>query len=418
MTKSYKIDAELLFDGKNDPIKNGSVVFEGKKITYTGTLEGAPSADKQFKTNVVLPGLWDSHVHYFGIKGASEMEWNLDSTIARAARAAYDAKAAIKAGFTSTREVGGIGIKLRDAINDGTIIGPNIYAAGEGLGITGGHADAHDFPLDFVRKKAEQSWSSIGPVDGPWEAVKAARVQFREGADLIKVMGSGGVMSQRDSPMHQEFADEELRAIVKEAESKDRIVAAHVHGAAGIAAALRTGVKTIEHGTWLDEELCDLMIEKEAILVPTIFIQKRLHEKGTEFGASDAVMEKIAEVVVRHQETMKMAYERGVKIAMGTDIYSSGPDSLVPWGMNSKELEYYVDVGMSSKEALITATSMGPKTLGPRAPKSGELKEGYDADILLLSENPFDDIKILQDQKNIAGVFKGGKLEVNRGLTI
>ncbi|MHA2170363.1 MAG: amidohydrolase family protein [Candidatus Kariarchaeaceae archaeon] len=416
MGKTYRIDAEVLFDGINDPIKSGTIIFDQNKITYVGTTEGAPNGDIQLQSNTVIPGLWDSHVHYFGVKGASEMEWNLSSSFSRAARAAYDARAAIESGFTSTREVGGIGLKLRDAINDGTIPGPHIYAAGEAMGITGGHADAHDFPLDFVYSRAKEHWGSLGPVDGPWEAVKAVRAQFREGADLIKVMGSGGVMSQRDSPMHQEFADAELRAIVEEAESKERIVAAHVHGAAGIAAALRTGVKTIEHGTWLDEDLCNQMIENDAILVPTIFIQKRLHEKGREFGASEAVMEKIAVVVKRHQETMKLAFKKGVSIAMGTDIYSSGPDSLVPWGMNAKELEYYVDIGMSNKEALVTATSMGPKTLGPRAPKSGVLKEGFDADVLLLQKNPLDDITILQDKENIAGVFKSGKLEVNWGL--
>lgn len=412
MGKTYRIDAELLFDGVNDPIKDGAVVFEENKILYAGTQEGAPSADMSYTTQTVLPGLWDCHTHFFGVKGASEMEWVTESVIARSARAIYDAKACIEAGFTTVREVGGIGLKLRDAINDGTSIGPRIYSAGSALGISGGHADSHNFPLDFVHTEARKNWSSMGPVDGPWEAVKAARIQFREGADLIKIMGSGGVMSQRDSPHHQEFSDDELRAIVQECHSKERIVASHTHGAAGIKAALNAGVKTIEHGTWLDEDLCDLMIEKDAILVPTIFIQIRLHEMGRDFGASELVMAKIAEVVVQHRTAMKMAYERGVKIALGTDIYSSGPDSMVPWGMNAKELEHYVNVGMSPKEALVTATSMGPPTLGPQAPQSGQLKEGYDADILMVAANPFDDITVLQDKHNIQGVFREGKIQV------
>ena len=297
------------------------------------------------------------------------------------------------------------------------ILGPHVYSAGRALGVTGGHSDDHNFPLDFVHKAAERSWGSMGPVDGPWEAIKAMRIQFREGADLIKIMGSGGVMSQRDSPHHQEFSDEELQALVKEATSKERIIASHTHGAAGIRAVLNAGVKTVEHGTWLDEELCDLMIEKDAILVPTIYIQIRLHEKGRDFGASEAVMTKIAEVVEQHRKTMQLAYKKDVKIAMGTDIYSSGADSLVPWGENAKELEYYVNIGMSTVEAMRTATAMGPKTLGPRAPKSGELKVGYDADVLVLDCNPFEDITTLQNKENIKGVIKSGILVVDRGVT-
>ncbi|MFV2015785.1 MAG: amidohydrolase family protein, partial [Candidatus Heimdallarchaeota archaeon] len=334
MTKSKKIVAEILFDGYNEPIKDGAVVFENGKITYAGTAEGSPSADITYEGKTVLPGLWDCHVHLFGVKGASEAEWNLSSHIARAARAIFDAKAAVEAGFTSVREVGGLGLKLREVVDDGTCPGPKIYAAGSALGITGGHADSHTYPLDFVHTRAREMWGSLGPVDGPWEAVKAMRVQFREGADLIKIMGSGGVMSQRDSPHHQEFSDVELEALVTEATSKERIIASHTHGAAGIRAALKAGVKTIEHGTWLDDELMDLMMEKDAILVPTIFIQQRLRDLGEKFGASELVMEKIRVVADKHKETMKLAYKKGIQIALGTDIYSSGMDSLVPWGMH------------------------------------------------------------------------------------
>lgn len=408
----YRIDTNFLFDGFEQH-ENYSIVFKGKTISFVGPTKDAPNVDEIIKVECVIPGLWDCHTHIFGVKGASDAEWNLSSEISRAARATYDMKAALEMGYTSIREVGGIGLKLRDAINDGTILGPHIYSAGSALGITGGHADSHNFPLDFIMEKKLRSWNSLSLCDGPWEAVKAVRIQFREGADLIKVMASGGVMSQRDNPHHQEFADEELKAIVKEAESKERVVAAHAHGEAGIRSAVEAGIHTIEHCTWLTEEIAEMMIEKGTILVPTIYIQKRLYEKGREFGASDAVMKKIKEVVKQHQKTIKFAYKKGIQIAMGTDIYSSGPDSMVPWGAHSKELEYYVDVGMSTKEALRTATSMGPKTLGPRAPKSGILKEGYNADIVLLSKNPLDDITILQFKENILGVIKSGKLEID-----
>ncbi len=414
----WRIDAELLIDGENEPIKDGSVVFEGKKIIYAGTVENAPTAEIEKQTKVVMPGMWDCHVHVFGIKGANPVEWmqaNLNP-ISPAARAAYDMKAAMEAGFTSVREAGGFGLHMKEAVNDGSIIGPNIYASGGAIGITGGHADSHSLPMNIIHQIDVQNWGGKKIVDGPLEAIKAVRLMIREGADVIKIMASGGVMSARTNPNHQEFNDEEFKAIVKEATSKGRLVMAHAHGKPGIMGAVKAGVKTIEHGTWSDEEVCELMIEKEAILVPTVYIQRRLAERGREAGATEETMVKIAMVVDEHREAMKRAQKMGVKIALGTDIFSSGADSIVPWGDHGKELEYMVEIGMSPLEAIISATSMGPKTLGQMAPKAGILREGYDADLLTLKVNPLEDITIFQEFDNITGVFKGGKLEINKGI--
>ena len=417
MTSTIKIEAELLLDGStNDPVKNGSVVFSGEKILFAGGSEDAPAADKTITAKVVMPGLWDAHTHFFGAKTASPAEWFMLTPLARMARATYDAKIALESGFTSIREVGGLGLDLSYVINDKSIPGPNIYAAGSPLGTTGGHADFHDIPIYILEAFQERMWGGGGICDGPWEAVKAVRMQLRKGAHLIKVMASGGVMSKRDNPMHREFSLTEMKAIVEEATAKDRIVAAHTHGAAGIKTAVEAGVKTIEHGTWINDELIETIIEKGVIVVPTFYIQNRLYELGPKIGLQQESIEKMNIVIHQHRENIKRAYKKGVKIALGTDIYSSGPDSAVPWGENAKELEYMVGIGMSPLEAISSATMIAAQTLGPMGPKSGMLKKDYDADILVLKEDPLKDITIFQKKENILGVIKAGELVVDRGV--
>ena len=419
MEKSVKIEADFLIDGSLDgPIKNGAVVFSGTKITYVGETEHAPNADITINEKAVMPGMWDAHAHFFGVKTANPAEWLLTPPQQMAMRVAYDAKAAIEAGITGVREAGGLGLDLKFMINDGSVKGPRVYAPGTPLGTTGGHADMHSVPLK-VLQAFDNPFFGTGLADGPWEAVKAVRAQLRRGADHIKIMASGGVMSQRDSPYHREFSYEETKAIVEEAKAKDRIVMAHAHGAAGMKVAVEAGVHSIEHGTWINEEIIDLMLEKGTFLVPTIYITRRLMELGPKMGALPEVIEKMKIVMKDHLNGMKLAYKKGVKIAMGTDIYSSaGPNSLVPWGENAKELENLTEIGMSPLEAIHAATFNGPLTLGPRAPKTGYLHEEYDADILVLKENPLGDIKVLQNKENILGVFILGKLEVNRGIKL
>ncbi len=418
MEKTVKIETDVLIDGSLDgPVKNGALVFSGSEIVYAGEAEHAPKADVTINEKAVMPGMWDTHAHFFGVKTANPSEWLLTPPTQMAMRVTYDAKTAVEAGITGVREAGGIGLDLKYMINDGSVIGPRVFAPGAPLGTTGGHADMHMVPLD-VLKAFQNPFFGSGIVDGPWEAKKAVRMQLRAGADHIKIMASGGVMSQRDSPHHQEFTYEEVKAIVEEAKAKDRIVMAHAHGAAGMKVAVEAGVHSIEHGTWINEEIIDLMIERGTFLVPTIYITRRLMELGPKMGAQPEVIEKMKVVMKDHLNGMKLAYKKGVKIAMGTDIYSSGSDSLVPWGENAKELENLTEIGMTPLEAIHASTYNGPLTLGPRAPKTGYLHEGYDADVLILKEDPLKDITILQNKQNILGVFILGELIINRGLKI
>jgi imidazolonepropionase-like amidohydrolase len=222
------------------------------------------------------------------------------------------------------------------------------------------------------------------------------------------VCASGGVLSEVDDPIHQQFTVPELRVIVEVAGLADRVVAAHCHGKPGIMAALRAGVRTIEHGTYLDDECCDAMRETDAILVPTRTIIEDM------LAARDVVppyaMAKLDAIADLHAQAVTRAYEHDVTIAMGTDIALTGPDLPNAWGQNGSEPGYLVKLGMSPLEAIEAATASGPLTLGPQAPRSGRLAEGYDADVITLDADPLADIGVLAEPDRITAVWTRGRL--------
>jgi imidazolonepropionase-like amidohydrolase len=233
---------------------------------------------------------------------------------------------------------------------------------------------------------------------------------LRRGARVIKLCASGGVASEVDSPVHQQFSMDELRAIVEEAGRAERIVAAHCHGKPGIMAALEAGCRTIEHGTFLDEEAADLFAEKGAILVPTRLIIDRLGKHAKAMGAASYVLEKIAGVVDRHREAMRLAVRKGLRIAAGTDIITTGVTGHADWGMNALELTYLEEAGMKPLRAIEAATANGPLTLGSQAPKSGQLKASYDADMIAIAGDPLRDLSVLTHPENVRKVWKSGTL--------
>jgi imidazolonepropionase-like amidohydrolase len=313
-----------------------------------------------------------------------------------------DLERALQSGITSIREVGGLGIYLARLVADGTIPGPDIYAAGAVLSMTGGHADIHAFPLDVLHA-AEGASSLLALCDGVPSCLYQVRRQLRQGARLIKICASGGVMSEVDHPIHQQFSDEEIRAIVEEAARAQRIVAAHCHGKPGIMAALRNGVATIEHGSYLDEEAAGLMVKQGAMLVPTRFIAESL--LAMKASMPEYAFRKVAAIAERHTEAMRIAIHHGVKIAAGSDIFISGP---ALWGKNSLEAFHLVKAGMTPLQAIEAATANGPATLGPQAPLSGMLAPGYNADVITLDADPLDNIALLGNADRIVGVWKAG----------
>jgi imidazolonepropionase-like amidohydrolase len=398
---TVRIEAGLLIPGREEPIEDGVVVLEGGTITYAGRGDQAPSTPDADITvvPVALPGLWEAHGHFVGIEKPDLMALVTEPLARLAARAAVDMHRTLMGGVTSVREVGGLGIDIQPAIASGSVVGPTIYGAGRVLSTTGGHSDIHAIPLEMIHNVTHFGILA----DGVPEAMKAVRTNLRKNARVIKVCASGGVMSEVDHPMHQQFSHEELVAIVEEAGRAERVVAAHCHGIAGILAALRAGVQTIEHGSFLNEEAADMMVAQGAIYVPTRFVVDQL--LGMEEILPPYAYKKGLMVADAQAAAMKLAASKGVKIAMGTDIFVSGD----LYGKNSLEIKFLQDAGLTALEAIEAATANGPDTIGPQAPMSGQLKEGYDSDVIAIDFNPLEANSGWGDPDRVTHVWQGGK---------
>jgi len=401
---TLRIDADLLIPGRGEPIHNGAVITEGSQITYAGPTSGAPTdaGPADASVPVVMPGLWDCHIH-FGTPTPEEfndLPFAPPSTMG--ARAVDELGRTLDGGVTSVREVGGVGIELVGEINAGRIRAPHLYGAGGIMSPTAGHADQHSIPLPSLEALNDRYEFFFNVADGVPGVLKAVRRNLRRDAKVIKICTSGGVMSEVDHWSHQQFSDAEITAIVEEAARADRIVAAHAEGKAGIMAALRCGVRTIEHGDQIDDEVIDLMLEKEIILVPTIWIGRQIHAMSE--GMPEHVQRKMAELIDMGAESIRMAIAAGVPIAMGTDMFIHGP----LYGTNSLEIAHMVELGMDPLVSIESATANGPATLGPQAPLSGQLREDYDADIIALDFNPLEEPTSWGDPDRVTHVWRSG----------
>jgi imidazolonepropionase-like amidohydrolase len=403
-----RINAGVLIPGDGPPVADGVLLADGPAISYAGPATSAPATPGAdvIAAPVVMPGLWDCHGHFMGARSLDLTQLAQEPTALRAARSARDLANALQAGITSVREVGGLGVYLARAVTEGILDGPAIYAAGAILSTTGGHGDLHSYPLSFVADFAQHD-GTLRLADGTAECMRAVREQLRRGARLIKVCASGGVLSEVDSPIHQQFTDSELRAIVEIAALAERVVAAHCHGKPGIMAAIEAGVRTIEHGTYLDEEACDAMVETGTILVPTRSIVEEILKHLDDVPPYAA--QKLTAIAQTHADAVRLAIQRGVTVAMGTDICITGMDLPNSWGNNGAELAHLVALGMTPLQAIAAATAVPPRTLGPQAPRSGQLAAGFDADFLTLDADPLADISVLSKPDLIAGVWRAGR---------
>ncbi|KAK3988768.1 hypothetical protein QBC44DRAFT_328871 [Cladorrhinum sp. PSN332] len=420
------IHARLLIPGADKPIPNGSLVIKDKLIDWVGPEHDLPVKyrDPSLPHRVIfvrylMPGLWDVHAHFDGESqdedGANYVGFLATHPATAGARIAKGCWEALQRGYTSLRDVAGFGCEVAKAIEDGTIIGPNVYSSGACLSQTAGHGDVFPMPAGDVLLRL--GVGSVTPghfgsnmsmlVDGVEECRKGVRLQIRRGAKVIKVFASGGVMSRDDNPLYAQFSQEELDCIVSEAARQGRVVAAHVHGKPGILAAVKAGVATVEHVSFADDECIDRMQEKGTVFVSTrTIIEVLLNSEGKGLGKEN--WEKLKLVASHHQTAYELAIKREVPIALGTDT--------APGFNMAVELEYAVKCGLSNLEAIKAATANGPLTVGPQAPLTGQLKEGYEADIIAVAENPVEDVKVLQKHKNITWVWKGGK--VFKGLGV
>ena len=417
------ICTDLLIPGRGDPIRHAAVVLEEGKIVFVGSKDECPGKYEKaprVEVPIVMPGLWDCHTHFSG--GSSDpSQFLLPSPATCGARIARSFHDTLMAGFTSVRDLGSYAIEASKAVENGIILGPNVYGAGAAISQTAGHGDIFELPIGWVWRSCGVNAGNDNPgvstlciADGVEECRKAVRLQIRRGAKLIKVLASGGVLSRDDDPKFQQFSDEELKVMVDEAGRMNRIVAAHVHGKNGIMAALRAGCRTLEHGSYLDDEAIEIMKEKGVMLIATRTVveegMKHLDTLGPQQRA------KMIQINGVHKAAYAHAVKNGVKCALGTDLGPSTPGKSFAHGTNGGELAYAVEAGMSPLEAIEAATANGPDTLGPMAPKSGQIRVGYDADVIALTRNPLDDINVFKEVKNITHVWKGGKLSKGPGV--
>ncbi|KAF2162959.1 hypothetical protein M409DRAFT_68898 [Zasmidium cellare ATCC 36951] len=417
--KPLRIDANLLIPGRGKPIPNASLIYHNAKILHVGPTPSLPkpyaSLSPSFTVPILMPGLWDAHVHFFGEASPSLENVAYTPPALAGLRAARDLVSLLDAGFTNVREVGGYGVDVARGVEEGWIPGPHIYAAGAPLSQTAGHGDLHTVPLSLMHDKMAAGMP-LCLADGVDEAIKGTRTQIRRGAKVIKICSTGGVMSRIDSPRAAQFTNKELEAVVEEARRTGLVVASHAHGTEGILAAINAGVHTIEHGSYLTSSAIDLMVSKKIMLIAT----RTIIVNGVENPASmtPEAYKKLLEVADSNRKSYEAAIKAGVKCALGTDLGLSNAELGFYHGMNGREFGYAVDAGMSPLEAIEAGTANGPDTLGPQAPKSGILKEGYDADFIALTKSPLEDIGVLARPGEVSHVWKGGRLfkEPGRGV--
>jgi len=407
MAKAQKtfIWCGTLIDGvSNQAVKDKTIIIEKNIIIEVrdGYAPGA-TGDKviDLKTKTVMPGLMDMHVHLESEtkKGGYADRFTMNPEDLAFQSAKY-AETTLMSGFTTVRDLGGSGVNiaLRNAVNKGLTIGPRIYTAGKAIATTGGHAD----PTNGYRKDMMgDPGPDKGVVNGVEDCRKAVRQRYKEGADLIKITATGGVLSLAKNGSNPQFTEEEIRAVVETAKDYGFTVAAHAHGAEGIKRAIRAGVTSIEHGTYMDEEGMQLMKQHGTWYVPTIIAGKSVMDSAKIPGYfADVVVPKALAVGPLIQATFGRAYKAGVKIAFGTDA------GVYQHGQNYLEFVYMNEAGMPPMEAIKAATISAATLLGVED-KLGSIQKNKLADVIAIDGDPLKDMHVM---KNVVFVMKDGKV--------
>lgn len=406
--KTY-IQCGKLIDGvSNQPRSEVTIVVEGMIITdIQNGYTGGGTSDKviDLKNKTVMPGLIDCHVHLENQHNKNTLTEGFTLTDADIAyNAAVYAKRTLMAGFTTVRDLGGSGvnISLRKAVKKGLVDGPRIITAGRAISGSGGHMDpAVGFRDDAFNHKMGPD---DGVADGRDEMIKAVRMQFRRGSDVIKIASTGGVLDLSEESSGAQMSIDEIKAVVETAKDYGMRVACHAHGAEGIKRAILGGVTSIEHGTFMNDEDFELAKKYGTYLVPTIIAGKSVADSAKIPGFFPPVIaRKAAEVGSQIQGTFGRAYKAGVKIAFGTDagVYAHGKNAL--------EFQYMVEAGMPPMEAIKAATVNAADLLGMSS-KIGSITKGKFADIVAVEGDPLTDIKTM---RNMAFVMKEGKTYTN-----
>lgn len=386
-----------VFDGNS--VSDGDVVVEDGRIADVGPgIDGDTGIDVTGLT--VLPGLIDCHVHVV-MSGADRLKMMQEPFTYQFFAAAENLRALLDCGITSARDAGGADLGVKAALADGLIDGPELATAITVLGQTGGHTDGWLPSGGCLHLMTPHPGRPDMVVDGAQEMRVRVRELVRAGADVIKICTTGGVLSPRDDPKHAHFDEEELAVCVAEAARAGLSVMAHAQGTSGIKNAIRAGVRSIEHGIYLDDEAIEMMLAAGTWLVPTMLAPVALIEQ-IEAGAAlpDDVVRKVHEGIDAHRRSVRLAVEAGVPIAMGTD------SGVFSHGANLRELELLNSVGMKPDAAIRAATSSAAALLG-REGEIGEVTPGHRADLVLLEGDPFD---FTDYRSRVRGVLQRGRL--------
>lgn len=390
-TAVYVLKAARLFDGKsNTLVEPGMVVVSGNKIESVGGPAPASATVIDLGDATLLPGFIDAHTHLtfdFNPDYNGERLLNLTRpTTEQAIRSTVNARKTLMAGFTTVRDVGSarfLDVGLRNAINSGVVPGPRMLVAVHALGSTGGHCDFSDgFRFGLFD---HESGVEDGVINSPDQARYAVRFNIKYGADVIKTCPTGGVLSPTDDVDVPQLSQAELDALVDEAHALRRKTAAHAHGAEGAKRAIRAGIDSIEHGTFIDDEAMRMMRERGTFLVPTLSVRSGLAE-----SKFPPLVRQKADAAVKQQDQMvRRALATGVKIALGTDA------AVYPHGDNALEFVLMAADGMTPAQSLRAGTSSAAELLGLQN-KIGTLEPGKFADVVAVPGNPFQDIKVTQ----------------------
>ena len=389
-------------------LNNKTIIVSGNKILSikNGFISPDNPDDKviNLKNKTVMPGFIDMHVHLESQFEPKKGRLNVTANDADVAFESIEyAKKTLMAGFTTVRDLGGrgINISLRNAINQGKVIGPRVFTAGKSIASTGGHGDPTNGLNDYYKGDPGPKQGVVNSVD---DAKKAVRQRYKDGSDVIKITATGGVMSIDKNGQNPQFTLEEIQSICNTATDYGMTVAAHAHGDEGIQRAIKGGVTTIEHGTLMSDTSMKLMKDYGVYYVPTITAGKEVGEKAKIDGYyNKLVVPKALAIGPKIQSTFEKAYKFGVKIAFGSDA------GVFPHGENAREFKYMNEVGMSEIECIQSATVTNAVVLGQEN-QIGKIKKGFIADIIATDLNPLDDISVLE---NIVFVMKDGIVHKN-----
>ena len=405
------IRAGALIDGRGGtPVRNAVIVVRGERIEAVGADVRVPAGARVIDLSraTVLPGFIDAHVHLAG-RPVGEGDW-LNSAVRESAAddalwGARNARLTLLAGFTTVRNVGASGfadVALRRAINAGRVPGPRIVAAAHAIGITGGHCDNNGFVPGVL---GHEPGPLDGIADGEDQVRQAVRLQVKYGADVIKICATGGVLSEGDAVGAQQFSEAEMRAAVETAQLLGRRVAAHAHATAGIIAAARAGVTSIEHGSFMTEEAARVMVEHGTWLVPTLMAGEAVGGPAAEQRLPAWTYAKGRQAWEAMQHGFPIAVRAGVRIAFGTDA------GVFPHGTNAHEFELLVSVGgLTPMQAILAGTASAATLLGLEH-DVGTVEPGKYADLVAVSGDPLQDIALLRSP---VFVMKGGEIYLSR----